>query len=52
MIGQCLPRRRSREFVKFLRHVEKRLPPELDVHLIMDNYSTHKSLLVQRWLKP
>jgi transposase len=38
--------------VKFLSQVEKEVPPELDAHLIMDNYSTHKSSPVQRWLKP
>ncbi len=52
VIGHCLPRHRSREFVKFLAQVEKEVPPELDVHLIMDNYSPHKSPPVQRWLKP
>ena len=52
VIGQCMPRHRSQEFVKFLGRLEKEVPPELDIHLIMDNYSTHKSPPVQRWLKP
>ena len=52
VIGQCLPRHRGREFVKFLSQVEKEVPPQRDAHLIMDNYSTHKSPPVQRWLKP
>ncbi len=52
VIGQCLPRHRGREFVKFLQQVEQEVPPDLEVHLIMDNYSTHKSQPVQRWLKP
>jgi transposase len=52
VISSCLPRHRSKEFVRFLNHLEKEVPPDLDVHLIMDNYSTHKSALVQRWLKP
>jgi len=52
VIGHCLPRHRGREFVQFLRQLEKEIPPELDIHLIVDNYSTHKSAVVQRWLKP
>src|SRR5271165_1215737 len=52
VIGNCLPRHRGREFLKFLRELEKEVPPELDIHLIVDNYSTHKSAAVQRWLKP
>jgi len=52
VIGTCQPRHRSREFVRFLNHLEKELPPEVEVHLIMDNYCTHKSAKVQRWLKP
>src|SRR5215469_960982 len=52
VIGSCLPRHRGREFVKFLNQVEKEVPLDQEVHLIMDNYSTHKSAAVQRWLKP
>jgi transposase len=52
VIGTCLPRHRAKEFVKFLNQLEKEVPPEQEVHLIMDNYSTHKSATVQRWLKP
>ena len=52
VIGACQSRHRSREFVRFLNHLEKELPADLDVHLIMDNYCTHKSAEVQRWLKP
>ena len=40
------------EFVKFLNQLEKEVPPDLEIHLIMDNYATHKSAAVQRWLKP
>ena len=50
VMGQCLPRHRGREFVKFLRQVETEVPPDLEVHLIVDNYRTHKSAEVQRWL--
>jgi len=52
VIGSCLPRHRGREFVRFLRQLEKEVPPGLDVHLILDNYSTPKSETVQRWLQP
>jgi transposase len=52
VIGSCLPRHRSREFITFLNQLEREVPPDQDVHLIMDNYSTHKSAAVQRWLKP
>jgi transposase len=52
VIGTCQDRHRSREFVKFLNHLEKQLPADQEVHLIMDNYCTHKSAEVQRWLKP
>ena len=52
VMGSCLPRHRGREFVQFLHRLEKDVPPDLDVHLILDNYSTHKSATVERWLKP
>src|ERR1700693_591621 len=52
VIGSCLPRHRGKEFIKFLNQLEKEVPPELDIHLILDNYSTHKSAAVQLWLKP
>lgn len=52
VIGTCQARHRSREFVRFLNHLEKQLAPDVEVHLIMDNYCTHKSAEVQRWLKP
>ncbi|PYY12442.1 MAG: IS630 family transposase [Acidobacteria bacterium] len=51
VIGSCLPRHRGREFVKFLNQLEKEVPPDLEVHLILDNYSTHKSAEVERWCK-
>jgi transposase/DNA-binding CsgD family transcriptional regulator len=52
VIGTCQPRHRGREFVTFLYHLEQEVPPDLEVHLIVDNYGTHKSAVVQRWLKP
>jgi transposase len=52
VIATCQPRHRSREFVKFLSQLEKELPADQQIHLIMDNYCTHKSQAVQRWLRP
>jgi transposase len=52
VIGACQPRHRSREFVRFLGQLEKELPADQEIHLILDNYCTHKSKGVQRWLKP
>ncbi len=51
VIGECLPRHRSREFIRFLEKIDKETPAGLDLHLIVDNYSTHKSPPVKRWLK-
>jgi transposase len=50
VIGQCLPRHRHQEFLKFLRTVDAEFPPELELHLILDNYGTHKHPRVQQWL--
>jgi transposase len=51
VIGECLPRHRSREFIGFLARLDREVPPDLALHLIVDNASTHKSPLVKRWLK-
>jgi transposase len=48
--GECHRRHRSVEFRKFLDTVDQAVPPDLDVHLILDNYGTHKTPLIQRWL--
>lgn len=50
IIGQNQQRHRSVEFRNFLDTIEKNVPEELDVHLIMDNYGTHKTKLIQNWL--
>lgn len=50
VIGQCLPRHRHDEFLGFLRVIDKQTPKGLDVHLILDNYSTHKHPDVRTWL--
>src|ERR1700740_1518751 len=51
VIGACMPRHRQQEFLRFLKHIDKVTPTHLDLHLIVDNYSTHKTAKVQRWLK-
>ncbi|MFZ5871977.1 MAG: IS630 family transposase [Actinomycetota bacterium] len=51
VIGQCLPRHRHEEFLKFLKTIDAEVPKGLAVHLILDNYSTHKHQDVQRWLR-
>ena len=50
VIGECLPRHRHTEFLKFLRTIDKHTPKGLAVHLICDNYATHKHANVQAWL--
>lgn len=50
VIGECLPRHRNDEFLKFLKKLDKAVSKELDVHLIVDNYATHKHPNVQTWL--
>ncbi len=50
VIGQCLPRHRHEEFLKFLRTVDRQVPKNLQIHMILDNYGTHKHPNVQQWL--
>lgn len=50
VIGQCLPRHRHEEFLKFLRTIDRQVPNGLAVHLILDNYATHKHKDVKKWL--
>ena len=50
VIGQCLPRHRHEEFLKFLRTIDREVPNGLQIHLILDNYSTHKHANVKKWL--
>ncbi len=51
LIGQCMPRHRHQEFIKFLKLLDASTAVGLDLHLILDNYSTHKHPRVQSWLK-
>ena len=50
VIGDCHRQHRSVEFRKFLDTIDAAVPADLDVHLILDNYGTHKTALIQRWL--
>lgn len=51
VIGQCLARHRHEEFLKFLRRIDREVPKGLAVHLILDNYGTHKHANVKQWLE-
>ena len=50
VIGQCMPKHRQVEFLKFLRKIDKETPEKMDLHLIVDNYGSHKTVKVKRWL--
>jgi transposase len=50
VIGQCLPRHRHSEFLTFLRTIDRQVPNGLQIHLILDNYATHKHPTVNAWL--
>ena len=50
VIGELHRRHRSQEFLQFLRTIDEAVPKPLDVHLVMDNYGTHKTPTVKRWL--
>lgn len=50
VLTQCKAKHRHQEYLAFLRHIEANLPQDLDVHLICDNYATHKHARVRAWL--
>ena len=50
VIGRCYQRHRAVEFRNFLAQVEQAVPADLDIHLVLDNYATHKAPPVQIWL--
>ena len=50
VIGQCYPQHRAGEFRQFLDAIEARVPRDLEVHLVWDNYATHKTALIRDWL--
>ena len=49
IVGKCMPRHRAREFRKFLDEVERNVPVNLDIHVVMDNASSHKTKLIRSW---
>lgn len=51
VIARCMPRHRHQEWIQFLKQINEETPKDLDLHLIVDNYSTHKHPNVLAWLK-
>lgn len=50
LIGTCMPRHRHQEWIKFLKLIDRETPADLDLHLVVDNYATHKHPTVKAWL--
>jgi transposase len=50
VLGKCYSRHRSMEFKKFLEEIDRNVPAELSIHLVLDNYGTHKTALIHNWL--
>jgi transposase len=50
VIGKCYKRHRATEFLDFLKQINAHVPHSLDVHIIMDNYATHKTAVIRSWL--
>lgn len=50
VLAHCKPRHRHQEFLSFLRRIDQAVPAELDIHCVLDNYSTHKHAKVKAWL--
>jgi len=50
VIGECLPKHRAREFIAFLKKIDRLIAKSRDVHLVLDNYATHKTAEVKAWL--
>ena len=50
VIGDCMPRHRAKEFLTFLRRIDRAVKKPRDIHLVLDNYATHKTPEVQAWL--
>lgn len=51
VIGECQPRHRAKEFIRFLKRIDRCVKKHLDLHLVLDNYGTHKTAAVKAWLK-
>jgi transposase len=50
VIGKCYKRHRPTRFLDFLKQIDANVPPDLDVHIVMDNYATHKTASIKNWL--
>jgi len=50
VIAECMPRHRHQEWLRFLRRIQRETPKRLELHIICDNYRTHKHPEVQKWL--
>ena len=50
VIGKCYKRHRATEFLNFLKEIDARVPEGLDIHVVMDNYATHKTPKIKAWL--
>ncbi len=50
VIGKCYKRHRAKEFLDFLKEIDRNVPDDIDIHIVMDNYATHKTPKVQNWL--
>ena len=50
VLAQCRPRHHHQEFLGFLQHIDANVPLDLNIHLVVDNYATHKHARVKRWL--
>jgi transposase len=50
VLAQCKPRHRHQEYLQFLKHIEQSVPQKLDIHIVVDNYATHKHAAIKRWL--
>lgn len=50
VLTQCKKRHRHQEFLQFLRYIDEQVPDDLEIHLVVDNYATHKHAKVKRWL--
>ena len=51
VVGQCYPRHRHQEFIRFLKTLDREFPAPLELHLVLDNYGTHKKDKVRAWLQ-
>jgi hypothetical protein len=50
VIGKCYKRHRAAEFLNFLKEIDTQVPEGLDIHIVMDNYATHKTPKIKAWL--